>query len=270
MVFWHTHENEVLRLLVAFCLIGFLIPSCRNDVSSEEVQFPEHIEAIPYDTELSNDPEISVKQVVHKPTEIWGVSSDGPDVKTAKGEQALLGDMILSWIDFSGIIVIDADLPQDRRYDVKVEAKGERTISEIVQSSFETIFSLRFQEQIESHQIWIIEKSSSNPANLEPVESDFSSWGTAQTSGGFGYEFRAGSMEDLADILSKYLDGGLVFDETGLEGFFRFELAMDHWKPETAIPALKPLGLKVRQVGRDFPTLRVAYEEEKPNLETAE
>jgi len=77
-------------------------------------------------------------------------------------------------------------------------------------------------------------------------------------------------MEDLADILSKYLDGGLVFDETGLEGFFPFELAMDHWKPETATPALKPLGLKVRQVGRDFPTLRVAYEEEKPNLETAE
>lgn len=250
-----------LRNILAICFFGLLFTACNRDDSKEEAQLPEWIEALPYNIELSKVPGVSIVQVEPSPGEGRMISTDSFEWKSAKAEYAFLGSAIISWCDFEGVISIDADLPENRRYNISIDAPEGATIFPLAQTAFESVFQLEYKEAIETHQVWVLQKTADARKMLVPVDSENSNWGTAQTSGGFGYDFRAGSMKDLAEILSKYLEGGLVFDETGLDGFYRFELAMNHWEPETALPALEPLGLRAVLIDRDLPTLRIDYAE---------
>lgn len=182
-------------------------------------------------------------------------------VLDVKAENAPLSEVIRLWCEFDGWLFIDAKLP-DARYNIIVEAKDRQTAWPITKQAFEKVFGLRFVEGKETLDVWVLQKAEDSPRGLSKVEAKFSNWGTEQTSRGFGYEIRAGDMEDLAEIASKYVDEP-VLDETGLTGFYKFTLAMDHWKPQTLFPAVERLGLKLQKTKRELPVMRVISSEQR-------
>lgn len=242
--------------------MGVLCCNGRNSGSEEKGDasspIPEHVQRLPCDTELSSTEGVSIVQSQPDQTKGRSIVSDGHGGRTASASNAELEDIIYRWTDFEGWIYVDAAVPE-YAYKIEINAPEGKTFAELARLAFETTFGLSYREGVESTNVWILEREPTSRLAMEPVESHFSNWGTEKTPGGFGYEFRAGSAEDLADVLGKYLDGGIVLDETGLEGYFKFVLSMDHWKPETAIPAVEELGLKVRQAKRDLPVLRIDY-----------
>lgn len=251
-----------LKKIFSCCLVVFLLSGCKNPHLKEPAKataLPEWIEALPYNTELSKTPGVSVIQVKTDPIEPRMISSDSAGWKSAQAEHAFLANVIMAWCDFEGIVTIDAELPEDRRYDISIDAPEGTNILELARTAFEAIFRLEYNEAVETHQVWVLQKTPEADERLEPAISENSSWATAQTSGGFGYKVESATMDDLVGILGKYLGDGLVFDETGIEGAYQFELAMDHWEPESALQALELLGLRAVRADREFPTLRIDY-----------
>ncbi len=257
---------HAIKSFPCFALAGLLpmfLFCCKGgDSSSEEKgsvssSIPEHIRQHAYNTELSKTEGVSI---IRRPEQAngWSINTDGYGGRKASVSSSQLGEIIYKLTEFEGLIYIDAELPEEA-YDVEINAPEGKTFAELAKTAFETTFGLIYNEIIESTDVWILERDEAKPLAMEPVESDSSNWGTAQTPGGFGYEFRAGSAENLADILGKYLEGGIVLDETNLEGHYKFLLSMDHWKPETAVPGVEKLGLKVIRAKRDLPVLRVDY-----------
>lgn len=227
-----------------------------KDIGSSSI--PEHIQQLAYDTELSKTEGVSIIRKRPDAAKGRSITSSGFQGSTASASNSHLKDIIYNWTEFDGLIYMDAELPDDV-YDIEINAPEGKNFAEVARAAFETTFGLSYTESVESTDVWILERDEAKQLVMEPVESDSSNWGTAQTPGGFGYEFRVGSTEDLADVLGKYFEGGIVFDETGLEGHYKFVLSMDHWKPETAIPAVEKLGLKVTRAKRDLPVLRVDH-----------
>lgn len=257
----------LIRTASKLTLAGFLpmcALSCDSGNSSAGVikapssPIPEHIQRLPCDTELSTTEGVSIVQSQPDHTRGRSILSDGYGGRTASASNAGLENIIYRWTEFEGWIYVDAELPEFV-YNIEIDAPEGKTSAELARLAFETTFGLDYRESVETTNVWILERDATRLLAMEPVKSHSSNWGTAKTPGGFGYEFRAGSARDLADILGNYLDGGIVLDETGLESYYKFVLSMDHWKPETTIPAVEKLGLKVRQAKRDLPVLRIDY-----------
>jgi uncharacterized protein (TIGR03435 family) len=237
-------------------LLACLSSGCREKKSAESADIPEKVRNLPFNTELSDVPGVSIIQREAEAFESYSMSQ-GLDTAEAKGVH--LNQLLLEWVEFSGWIFVDAEIP-DRRYDVSVEAPEGTTNLEQLRKAFESVFGLEFVEKSEPMEVWVLERAEESPRGLEPVGGQHN-WGTAQTPGGFGYEFRPGSMEDLVGILGKYLEGGVVLDETGLEGSYKFVLSMDHWDPSTAAPAVEKLGLRVVKAEREMTVMRIDYTE---------
>ena len=73
-------------------------------------------------------------------------------------------------------------------------------------------------------------------------------------------------MGNLAGVLEEYTETS-VFNETGLEGGYDFDLVMDHWKPKTAFAAVEKLGLKLVKAKRKMDVLRIEKATEKHERE---
>lgn len=243
----------------------FLFCCKSGDSNTEEKgtgssSIPEHIQQLAYDTELSKTEGVSI---IRRQGEAngWSISTDGAGGRTAEISKSQLEETIYKLTEFDGLIFIDAELPEEA-YDIEINAPEGKTFAELARAAFETTFGLSYTESVESTDVWILERDPAKPLGLEPVESDRSMGGTARTPDGFGYIYQAAPTEELTEILEEYLEGGIVFDETGLEGHYKFVLSMDHWKPETAIPGVEKLGLKVTRTKRDLPVLRVDYKKQ--------
>ena len=224
------------------------------------MQVPERILDLPFNAELSEVEGVSIIQVELDPTVGHTITWDTGEWRTASAKNASMTDLLYDWVEFDGWVVVDADFPSDRRYHVEVEAPEGRTNLELIREAFSEVFGLVYRERSELHDVWILKNPGNElPMGLSEVESQNSGWGTASTPGGFGYDFRAGTMDDLTQVLQKYLEGGIVMNESGLNGHYRFVLSMDHWRPETAMPAVEALGLRVVPVERELPFLRIEH-----------
>ena len=247
-------SGPVLRLILAAAL-GLVLagPACRKsgdasgDASGRERTLPDNVE-------LSAVEGVSIIQCPASDDPSWAIYGDG-NSQEGTAETAPLSEMIYSWCDFDGWIFIDADLP-DARYNVKVTAGEGQSLWPAAKKAFEEAFALRFNEGKEILDVWVFQKAEDPPRGLTRVEATSSNWGTDQTPGGFGYVVRAGTMHDLTKIILKYVDGPVI-DETGLEGYYKFTLSMDHWEPETLFPGIEGLGLKVEQAKRELVVMRV-------------
>lgn len=255
-----------IRIIAKSALVGllplFLFCCNGGDSNSEQMgtgssSIPEHIEKLPYDTELSKAEGVSIYRR-HDTANGWSISTDGNQGRTATVSNSRLDEVIYKLAEFEGLIYIDAELPENA-FDIKINAPEGKTFAEMARLAFEQTFGLSYTESSEPTEVWILEQDPAKPLGMESVDSQHSAGGTAQTPGGFGYVYQAATIEKLTDILGEYLEGGIVFDETGLEGHYKFVLSMDHWKPETAIPAVEKLGLKVTRTKRDLAVLRVDY-----------
>ena len=178
-----------------------------------------------------------------------------PDLTIGTARSGSVSAAIYAWCDFAGWIIIDANLP-DAVYEMTVRAQEGGLIWPLAKKALEDVFELRFVEGKEMLDVVVLQKAEDSPHGLVAVEAKGSSWGTAQTPGGFGYEVRAGNMEDLTKIVSEYVEES-VLDETGLSGYYKFTLVMDHWKPKTVFPAVEKLGLKLVKTKRELPVMRV-------------
>ncbi len=260
------HSISSIPNLAFACFLPMFLFCCNGGDSNSDDKgtvssaVPEHIQQLSYDTELSKTEGVSI---IRKPgqTNGWSISSDGNGGRTATASNSQLEKIIYKLTEFEGLIFIDAELPEDT-YDIEINAPEGKTFAEMARLAFETTFGLSYIESVESTDVWILERDQAKPLSMESVESQHSMGGTAQTPEGFGYIYQAASTEKLTDVLGEYLEGGIVFDETGLEGYYKFVLSMDHWKPETAIPAIEKLGLKVTRAKRDLSVLHIDYKKQ--------
>jgi uncharacterized protein (TIGR03435 family) len=163
--------------------------------------------------------------------------------------------VIIDWCDSDGWYFIDARMP-DAVYNITVQAPKDGSIWSLAKEAFEQVFDLQFLEHEEMMDVMVLRKKKGAPSGLSPVEDQSSRWSTQDTPGGFGYVFKAGTMEDLVKIALKYVDVP-VLDETGLEGHFAFTVSMDHWEPDTLFPAIEGLGLKLEKANRKLRVMRV-------------
>lgn len=255
-----------IRIIPNLALVGFLpifLFCCNGGDSNSEQKaagsssIPENIQKLSYDTELSKTEGVSI---IRRPDQAngWSISTDGNGGRTANASNSRLEEVIYKLAEFEGLICIDAELPEDA-FDIKINAPEGGTFAEMARLAFEKTFGLNYLKSVEPTDVWILERDPAKTLSMKSVESHHSMGGTAQTPGGFGYIYQAASTEKLTDILAEYLEGGIVIDETGLEGYYEFVLSMNHWKPETAIPAVEKLGLKVVRAKRDLPVLRIDY-----------
>lgn len=244
-------------LIISLSAVGFL--GCNDHILEknppDSSSIPEEVMDLPFGEQLSKTEGVSIIQCRPKSGSLQSISRDD---HSASATSAYLEDLIYSWTDFEGWVFIEANFP-NRTYDVEIKTQEEATVANLARHAFESTFGLRYSEAIEPIDVWVLSVDEKSQKKLPLSDSQSTNWGTKQTSGGFGYDFRAGSMDDLTGVLGKYLEGGIVIDETGLKGFYKFTLAMDHWNPETAAPAVKALGLKVTRAKRELPTLRINY-----------
>ena len=262
--------NQRLRpLFLLLCVSAFLI-GCKQDqnelASSPNEDPSSSTDSTPLTQELSRIPGVSIVRVNYDRYASQSISANNERWRSASAKNAPLDKLIRKWSDFEGIISIDADIPTKWVYNVEIEATEGQTVASKVQHAFEETFGLSYREGVEKHTVWVLELKETKKPKIKEVDGNGgSSWGTADISGGLGYDFRAGSMDDLAEVLGKYLEGGIVINETGLEGSYNFQLAMNHWEPETAIPAVEALGMIIRKEARNFPTLRVDFVKSQGN-----
>ena len=150
----------------------------------------------------------------------------------------------------------DAPLPEGA-YDITVKTAGTgRTAWELLSSAYERAFNVRIRSVRQAEDVHLLKVAQGAQPSLKRSDTGATSWGTAQTAGGFGYKFRSGSMDDLAGVLEKYTNT-LVINETALQGHYTFELAMDHWKPKTVFAAVRKLGLDLVKAKRDLDVLKI-------------
>jgi uncharacterized protein (TIGR03435 family) len=169
-------------------------------------------------------------------------------------ENAALFDAICFFADFGGPIYDNAPLPAGR-YDISVEAGQNQDRWKLLKEACERAFAVRVRQINRPEDVHILARDEGHALALAtPAPGAHRGWGTENTPGGFGYRFRNSSMDDLARVIEKYVDTP-VFDETGIEGGYDFELAMDHWKPETVFKAVEQLGLKLVKATRNLDVL---------------
>lgn len=262
-----TSNQPPLRIVVGLQLllgmsIGFMLlaSGCRKAPQATVPTHPYSGPTLPDQVELSKTPGVSIVQCPAGVARTDRIGGDGSSA-SAEAETATLDSVILAWCNFSGWIKLDADLP-DRRYNIRVAADDEHNVWSRVKPAFEEVFGIRFVEGLEPTAAVVLRKSQAVPTGLTRVEAQ-TNWGTAQTAGGFGYKAGAASMAELAKIVARYVDEP-VLEETGLEGNYQFELAMDHWQPKTVFPAVEKLGLKLVREQRDLNIMRVVRAGGKP------
>lgn len=236
-----THNSLAFILLLT---VGLLFtPACTQDMKSE----------LPDDVELSKIKGVSIVQCA-SPDGHWTIGEDSAS-KTAETVAAPLEEVIRRWCPVEGRLVIDAKLPAGL-YNIRIEAEPGQSFWSLAEQAFREVFGLRFVQCTEEIDVLVLKQQANIPPELARVDAESSDWGTASTDCGFGYDVRAGTMKDLVDIVSKYFDGP-VLDETGLTGFYKFTLAMDHWEPQTVFPAVEQLGLKLHKAKRQLSVMHV-------------
>lgn len=121
----------------------------------------------------------------------------------------------------------------------------------------EKAFSVQVRQVIQPEDVHVLKRRENKPITMTRAAPDASrGWSTQQTTGGFGYRFKNSSMDDLVPILEKYTETK-VFNETELEGGFDFDLAMDHWHPETVYGAVEQLGLELVKETKNLEVMRI-------------
>jgi hypothetical protein len=197
----HQHLNAKRATNVWGTFIGIAAFGSIGCKDSESAALPDHILQLPYDIELSTTEGVSIIQSRSGTASDYNFSSDGFGGRSASATNSGLEAIVNQWTEFEGWIFVEAEFP-DRTYNVKIEAPEGQTFANLYRQAFESTFGLKYTETVESTDVWVLSKDDSTKITLKPAESHSSNWGTDQTPGGFGYEFRSGSMEDLTDILS--------------------------------------------------------------------
>ena len=217
---------------------------------------PPPARTLPDDVELSKVAGVSIVQCPPGDYQGRGYSLDSRS-SSIVAQTAPLPNVLHAWCPFDGWIMIEAEFP-DALYNIKVEAEEGASSWPLAKQAFEQVFGLRFVESMELTDVYVIRKIEGAPRGLTESTAESSGWGTKTTSGGFGYEVRGGYMQTLVNIVSDYVDKP-VLDETGLTGFYKFVLAMDHWKPETVFSGVEKLGLKLEKTKRKLHIMRILY-----------
>jgi len=240
----------LLSVSVGIVLLG---SGCKRASSATAASTTHPGPKLPDNVELSKTPGVSIIQCPVGDYRTYRIQGDGYSV-SGEAVTATIESVIFRWAQVTGWIKIDAALP-DARYNIRVDGDDDNNVWSRVKPAFEEVFGIRFVEGMEPTDAVVIQKPQKEPAGLTRVETH-SKWGTAQTPGGFGYKADSASMADLAGIVGKYVDEP-VLDETGLDGNYQFELAMEHSKPETVFPAIENLGLKLVREKRNLNITRV-------------
>ena len=261
-------DHRMRLILMAALTLAFCGFACRKTAKESErrdqpsASSQDANRKFPDNVELSKIKGVSIVQCPARDYPGHTVYGDG-SASEGRAETAPLSEVIYAWCDFNGWLLIEAELP-DARYNISIEAEQGQPIWPLAKKALEDVFGLHFVEGKEMLDVFVLRKTQDPPRGLARVEATSANWGTKQTAGGFGYEIRAGTMQDLTGIISRYVDEPVV-DETGLTGFYRFTLAMDHWQPRTVFSALEALGLKLEKAGRELPVMRVvAARQEAP------
>lgn len=206
--------------------------------------------------ELSTVPGVSIRRSAVPDRHRGGITAD-PRMATVRAENRTL-IVVLGWgLPVQIRVYGAAALPQGR-YDVTIDGNGEgEKVWPLLKEAYEKAFSVRIHKGKKSLEVYVLERAKAGSLGMTPVAADGqSTWGTARTSGGLRYRFKAASMEDLCWVLEGYTDTPVI-DETGLAGRFDFESTMDRWKPETVFPAVEKLGLKLRKQKREMEVLQI-------------
>jgi hypothetical protein len=206
----------------------------------------------PVDQELSPVPGVSIRRRPETLSRAKKMEGLGSSELTA--ESADLFDVFCFFADFGGPIYNDAPLPAGR-YDISVKAGPNQDRWELLKEAYERAFAVRVRQINRPEYVHILVRDEGHPLALAtPAPGTHRGWGTENTQGGFGYRFRNSSMDDLARVIEKYVVTP-VLDETGIEGGYDFELAMDHWIPGTVCRAVEQLGLKLVKTTRNLDVL---------------
>lgn len=230
----------ILGLVLAVLFVG-----CQGtDKSGDGSRSGQQSKTFPYNVEISSVEGVSIVRCG---------AGGGSVVWPGTTHAAELADIIHEWCDFEGCLITEADLPQGY-YNITVKPGKGEAIWPLAKKAFEDVFGLSFVEGKETVDILVLQKGEKHPRGLIQVAQPLVR-GMNHRAG--VYSVGAGSMEDIANIISEYFDD-LVIDETGLTGFYRFTLAMDDSDPNTMFPAVERLGLKLVRTKRELPVMRVA------------
>ncbi len=210
----------------------------------------------PAGKELSTVAGVSIRRSAASDRHRGGIRAN-PRMTTVRAENRTLISILSRCCPFEVRLYGAAALPQGR-YDVAIDGNGEgEKVWPLLKEAYEKAFSVRIRKGKKSLEVYVLERAKAGSLRMTPVAADGqSTWGTARTSGGLRYRFRAASMEDLCWVLEGYTDAPVI-DETGLAGRFDFELTMDHWKPETVFPAVEKLGLKLSKQKKEMEVLQI-------------
>lgn len=206
--------------------------------------------------ELSTVPGVSIQR---RPTSLVYNSTLNGNGEWSRVEatDALLFEIFCKFCPFDGPIYDDAPLPGGR-YDVIADAgrQGE-PVWPLLKEAIEKAFGVQVRQITQPEDVNVLKRRAGKSITMTRAAPDARfGWGTHDTAGGFGYRLKSSSMDDLVPILEKYTETK-VFNETALEGRFDFDLAMDHWHPETVYGAVEQLGLELVKETRNLGVIRI-------------
>jgi hypothetical protein len=248
----------VLGLAVVVCLSSCTKQESANAGISTAPATASHARKLPDNTELSKVEGVSIVQCPPSEFSNYSISRDFGGT-TAEARTALLKDVLSDWCEFEGMLKFDAELPE-ARYNIRVAGEEGQKLWPKTKRAFEQVFGLRFVQQTNEVDVFVLQKAEPSPKGLTPVkDADRANYGTDSTPGGLGYDVKAATMADLTEkILASYLELP-VMDETGLEGYYKFVVSMNHWKPTTVFTAMEKLGLKLQKDKRTLPVMHVVW-----------
>jgi hypothetical protein len=210
----------------------------------------------PIGPELSTVPGVSIRRTRATESGSSAILFVDQENMAFRTKDALLVDIIASVVPFECLVLDDA-VPEGG-YDITVELRpDDNSVWPLLKEALEKSFALRIRKVDEVVDVHVLRRGKDAELVLTPADPEESpSWGTHDTPAGFGYSFRNSTMEDLAEVLQKYAETPVV-NETGLDGAYDFQLAMDHWKPKTAWTGVEKLGLELVEAKREITVLRI-------------